>query len=129
MAKILKLKQKIGTLLHYKIKEIIGFLLLVIALFLIFLMTIINFFEVKNKEGYFRSTALNLDIWANVEFRTFWNNHLIKNKTNHPFGKQGETISSVLGKNLLTNNLTKKGKLLVYLLSKKHCIDAISNIP
>ena len=106
-------------------KQIIGFLLFILALVLIFLMTIINFFEVKNKEGYFRSTALNLDIWGNVEFRTFWNNHLIKEKTKNPFGIQGETISSVLGKNILTNNLTKNGKILVWILTKKHCLDAI----
>lgn len=89
-------------------------------------MTIVNFFEVKNKEGYFRSTALNLDIWGNVEFRTFWNNHLIKNKTLHPFGLPNETISSVLGKNILIYNLTNTGKVLVWILTKKHCIDAIT---
>jgi len=106
---------------------LIGFLLFILALVLIFLMTIVNFFEVKNKEGYFISTALNLDIWGNVEFRTFWNNHLIKNKIPNPFGLQGETISSVLGKNILTNNLTNTGKVLVWFLTKKHCIDAITN--
>lgn len=106
-------------------KQVIGFLLFVIALFLIFVMTIVNFYEVENKDGYFRSTALNLDIWGNVEFRTFWNNHLIKNKIPNPFGLQGETISSVLGKNILTNNLTRQGKLLVWILTEKHCLDAI----
>lgn len=106
-------------------KEIIGFLLFTLALILIFVMTIVNFFEVKNKKGYFRSTALNLDIWGNVEFRTFWNNHLIKNKTNDYFGKQGETISSVLGKNIKANNLSKTGKILVFILTKKHCLNAI----
>ena len=109
----------------YNMKEIIGFLLFIIALVLIFVITIVNFIEVKNKKGYFRSTALNLDIWGNVEFRTFWNNHLIKEKTPHPFGLQGETISSVLGKNILKNNLTNAGKVLVWILTKKHCIDAI----
>lgn len=104
---------------------IIGFILLVIALVLIFILIIVNFFEVENKEGYFRSTALNLDIWGNVEFRTFWNNHLIKDKTTNPFGLQGETISSVLGKNILTNNLTNSGKVIVWILTKKHCINAI----
>lgn len=108
------------------VKQVIGFLLFTIALILIFLMTIVNFFEVKNKEGYFRSTALNLDIWGNVEFRTFWNNHLIKEKTIHPFGLQGETISSVLGKNILIYNLTNTGKVLVWILTEKHCIDAIT---
>ena len=106
-------------------KEILGFLLFTLALVLIFLMTIVNFFEVKNKEGYFRSTALNLDIWGNIEFRTFWNNHLIKNKMPNPFGLENETISSVLGKNILTNNLTNSGKVIVWILTKKHCIDAI----
>lgn len=106
-------------------KEIIGFLLFIIALALIFLMTIVNFFEVKHKRGYFKSTAFNLDVWGNAEFRTFWNNHLIKDKTLHPFGLQGETISSVLGKNILTNNLTNTGKVLVWILTKKHCINAI----
>lgn len=104
---------------------LIGFLLFILALVLIFLMTIINFFEVKNKEGYFRSTALNLDIWGNVEFRTFWNNHLIKENINNPFGIQGETISSVLGKNIKANNLSKTGKILVFILTKKHCLNAI----
>ena len=107
-------------------KQIIGFLLFTIALILIFVMTIVNFFEVKHKKGYFRSTALNLDIWGNVEFRTFWNNHLIVEKTSHPFGLQGETISSVLGKNILIYNLTNTGKVLVWILTEKHCIDAIT---
>jgi hypothetical protein len=106
-------------------KEIIGFLLFTLALVLIFLMTIVNFFEVENKKGYFRSTALNLDVWGNVEFRTFWNNRLIKDKISYPFGLQGETVSSVLGKNILINNLTNAGKVLVWILTEKHCIDAI----
>ena len=107
-------------------KIIIEFILFVIALILIFLLTIVNFFEVKHKQGYFRSTAINLDIWGNVEFRTFWNNHLIKETLINPFGYQGETISSVLGKNILTNNLTNTGKVLVCILTKKHCLDAIN---
>lgn len=106
-------------------KQIIGFILVIIALVLIFILTIVNFFEVKHKKGYFRSTALNLDIWANKEFRTFWNNHLIKDKTTNPFGLENETISSVLGKNILTNNLTRQGKILVRILTEKHCLDAI----
>lgn len=109
-------------------KQIIGFLLFIVALVLIFILTIINFYEVENKNGYFRSTALNLDIWGNVEFRTFLNNHLIKDKTENPFGLENETISSVLGKNILTDNLTKQGKILVRILTEKHCLDAIKKI-
>ena len=33
---------------------IIGFILLIIALVLIFILTVVNFFEVENKEGYFK---------------------------------------------------------------------------
>lgn len=114
----------------YSIKTILAifieFLLLSFTLFIILLLSIVNFFEVENKSGYFRSTALNLDIWGNVEFRTFWNNHLLKEKNNDYFGKQGETISSVLGKNILKNNLTNTGKVLVWILTRKHCIDAIN---
>jgi hypothetical protein len=106
-------------------KEIIGFLLFIIALVLIFVLTIVNFFQVKHKRGYFRSTALNLDVWGNVEFRTFWNNHLIKENLSNPFGLQGETISSVLGKNIITKNLKNTGKVLVWILTEKHCINAI----
>jgi hypothetical protein len=109
-------------------KEVIGFLLFIIALILIFLMTIVNFFEVEHKKGYFRSTALNLDVWGNVEFRTFWNKRLIIDKTTYPFGLQGETISSVLGKNIITKNLTNTGKVLVWILTKKHCLDAIKKL-
>ena len=29
-----------------------------------------------NTKGYFRSTALSIDIWANFEFRTLWNTKL-----------------------------------------------------
>ena len=104
---------------------IIGFLLLLIALVLIFILTVVNFFIVKNKQGYFRSTAINLNMWGNVEFRTLWNKHLIKDSSFYPFGLQGEPISSVLGKNILINNLTNTGKVLVWILTEKHCIDSI----
>ncbi len=107
-------------------KQIIGFILVIVALILIFILTIVNFFIVDNKKDYFRSTALNLDAWANREFRTFWNKFLIKDKITNPFGSQGETISYVLGKNIINNNLTKTGKILVWMLTKKHCIDSIN---
>jgi len=51
-------------------------ILFLIAWILLLPITIINFIVVKNKKGYFRSTALNIDIFANREFRTLWNKTL-----------------------------------------------------
>ncbi len=102
-----------------------GFPLFVIALVLIFLLTMVNYWYVDNKKGYFRSTAKNLDVFGNREFRAFWNAVLIK-PDGYKFGKEGETLSSALGKNIQKGTLTKTGKVLVFILTKKHCIDAIN---
>ena len=99
-----------------------GCLLFVIAYILLLPLTVINYFTVRRR-GYFRDTALSLDAFANREFRATWNKWLIT-KEGYKFGKRGETISSVLGKNLLKNTLSKTGKILVFILSEKHCIDA-----
>ena len=101
----------------------LGFLLFIIAYVLYFPLTLINFLLVRNK-GYFRDSALTLDKLANREFRTLWNKTLIL-KDGIQFGNINETISSVLGKNILANKLTKTGKVLVWILTKKHCLDAI----
>lgn len=89
-------------------------------------MTIINFLVVWN-EGYFRSTALSIDIFANREFRASWNKFL-KKQEGYKFGKQGETISSALGKNQRDNTLTKLGKIICSILDfldKNHCKKSI----
>jgi hypothetical protein len=72
-----------------------GFILFVIALVLIFFLTIVNYWYVENKKGYFKSTAKNLDIFANREFRAFWNAVLIM-PDGYQFGKEGETLSSAI---------------------------------
>jgi hypothetical protein len=100
-----------------------GFLLFILAYILFLPLTILNWFLVK-KKGYFRQSALNLDVYANSEFRTLWNTTLQKN--GYKFGKAGETISSAIGKNIQNGTLTKTGKILVLILTKKHCIDAIN---
>ncbi|HSD07902.1 hypothetical protein [Flavobacterium sp.] len=103
----------------------IGFILFTVALILIFLLTIVNYWFVENKSGYFLSTARNLDVFANREFRAFWNK-VLRTENGYKFGYEGETISSALGKNLQAGTLTKTGKALVWILSKKHCLDAIN---
>jgi len=100
-------------------------ILFLIAWILLLPITIINFIVVKNKRGYFRSTALNIDIFANREFRTLWNKTL-KKDIGYNFGKEGETISSALGKNIHNNSLSTAGKILVFILTEKHCLEAIT---
>lgn len=101
-----------------------GFVLFIIAYILYLPLSIINFLVVKNKKGYFRSSAITIDKLANREFRTLWNKTLIQND-GYKFGKIEETISGVLGKNIQLKKLSKTGKVLVRILSEKHCINAI----
>ena len=102
-------------------------LLFIIAWILIPPLTVWNLIIVNQKygntKGYFRSTALSLDIWANFELRTLWNTKLRING-GYEFGKIGETITNALGKNERDNTLSKIGKLLVKILDfldKNHC--------
>ena len=106
-------------------------LLFVIAWILIPPLTVWNLIIVNRKygntKGYFRSTALSIDIWANREFRTLWNDKL-RIDSGYEFGREGETISSALGKNERDETLSKKGKLLVKILDfldKNHCKKSI----
>ena len=105
-------------------------ILLFITAYILYLpLTVINFFFVENKKGYFLSSAVNLDKFGNREFRTLLNKVLIIEK-GYQFGNINETISSVLGKNQRDNTLTKAGKVLVWILDKidkNHCYKSISN--
>ena len=109
-------------------------LLFVIAWILILPLTVWNLIVVYQKngsiKGYFRSTALSIDIWANFEFRTLWNTKL-RIDGGYEFGRTGETISSALGKNQRDKTLTKCGKILVAILDfldKNHCKKSIKEI-
>ena len=102
----------------------LGFLLFIIAYVLYLPLTLINFLLVRDK-GYFRDSAITLDKLANREFRTLWNKTLIKDY-GYKFGNIEETISAVLGYNIRQKTLTKTGKALVFILTEKHCLDAIA---
>ena len=108
-------------------KVIIHIILFLIAWLLLLPLTIINFFLVHDK-GYFLSTAKSLDVWANYEFRTLWNVALVLDG-GYQFGVKYETISSALGKNQYLKSLSKKGKILAFILDifeKNHCKNAIT---
>ena len=103
-------------------------ILFVIAYVLFLPLSIINWFFVKDKFGYFKSSAVNIDKFGNREFRTLFNKVLINDK-GHRFGSIEETISSVLGRNELKGTLSKTGKGLVWILDKidtDHCFKSIS---
>jgi hypothetical protein len=104
-----------------------GVLLFIIAYILFLPLTIINYLFVKNKKGYFRSSAISLDRFGNREFRTLFNKVLIL-ENGYPFGDIGETISSVLGKNERDKTLTKAGGMLVYILDKLDKGHALNSI-
>lgn len=74
--------------------------------------------------------AHTIDILGNIVCADLFNITLIKHN-GYRFGVKTETISSVLGKNKLTNTLTRTGLLLANLLDsidKNHCIKSIQNI-
>ena len=105
-----------------------GLILYIIAYLLFLPLTIFNALNVK-KKGYFKDTAINIDRFGNREFRFSLNKYLITEKSPDRFGNIEETISSVLGKNQLSNNLTTLGKLLCWVLDKiekNHCIKSIN---
>lgn len=66
---------------------------------------------------YFFVCAKAIDQLGNVMCQDMFNSILIKDDT-QPFGDEDETISSVLGRNYETNNLTSLGKALVWILDK-----------
>jgi hypothetical protein len=111
-----------------------GILLYFIAIILYLPLTIINTILVLNKYGwkfktiddYFFQTAVDIDKFANRNFRTLWNQTLQKN--GYQFGDERETVSSALGKNKRDNTLTQTGKILCDLLDRldeNHCIKSI----
>ena len=109
----------------------LNFLLFIFAWLLIPPLTVWNLIVVNKKygntKGYFRSTALSIDIWGNREFCTLWNSRLII-EGGYQFGREGETISSALGKNKLMGTLTKEGNKLANILDKidtNHCIKSM----
>ena len=109
----------------------INIILFLVAWILVLPVTLLNLYSVKTEygttKGYFKSTALSIDIWGNREFRTLWNSRLII-EGGYQFGREGETISSALGKNERDKTLTNCGKILVAILDfldENHCENSI----
>ena len=87
------------------------------------------FGKVKTLQIYFIEVALALDNAGNVIMQHLLNDTLlVKNPHTYLFGNKKETISSVIGKNHLTNTLSPLGKSLNTFLSfidKDHSLNSI----
>ena len=116
----------------------LNFLLFLFAWLLIPPLTVWNSIIVNRKygntEGYFRGTALSIDIWAKTEFRTLWKEYLFQDDWEYLVGYDWlsqETLSSMLGKCQRDGKEKPKGKLLIKILDfldENHCKNSIKNI-
>ena len=116
-----------------------SFLLFAIAFVLLVTTTPIGFFyallrqlfvgKIKTLQIYFIEVALSLDNAGNVIMQHLLNDTLlIKNTNTYQFGNKKETISSVIGKNHLTNTLSPLGKALnsfLNFIDKDHSLNSI----
>jgi hypothetical protein len=97
--------------------------------FLYALLRQLFFGKAKTLQIYFIEVALALDNAGNVIMQHLLNDTLlIKNQHTYLFGNKKETISSVIGKNHLTNTLSPLGKALNTFLSfidKDHSLNSI----
>ena len=75
-----------------------------------------------------KRTAISIDVFANIEASELFNDTLIKTG-GYKFGNKQETISSVLGKNQVTNTLTRVGtglRIILDWIEPGHCLLAIN---
>ena len=86
--------------------------------------------SVNSLSVYFLELALALDNAGNVLMQHVLNDTLlIKNKKTYLFGNKMETISSVIGKNLLSHSLSPTGLALnafLHWLDKDHSLNSIN---
>ena len=116
-----------------------SFILFGIAFVLLVTTTPIGFFyallrqlfvgKIKTLQIYFIEVALSLDNAGNVIMQHLLNDTLlVKNTSTYLFGNKKETISSVIGKNHLTNTLSPLGKALnsfLNFIDKDHSLNSI----
>lgn len=79
---------------------------------------------------YFYRIGMAVDELGNVVCSHLFNDTLIHKSTGYHFGLDGETVSSVLGKNVQRGTLRVSGRLLNFLLNliqKSHAVLSINN--
>ncbi len=99
---------------------VINILLVGLALALFVPLYIVNLVIVwvrrRDLAGFFRSTALSIDHYANYEFRTLFNAVLIKTDAPVKFGNFYQSISYVLAVNKGWAMLTETGRWVVWIV-------------
>ena len=82
----------------------------------------------KASSNYFFECALAVDVLGNVMGQHIWN-FIFITKDGYQFGKRGESMSSVFGKNQITLTTIYLGKFMVKVLDlfqKDHCLISIT---
>ena len=115
----------------------IEFLLLFIALTLMFVIVpIASVYKIikalihrntRELKVWFYGTARTIDIFGNVVAADLFSDTLIK-KGGYRFGRRGETISSVIGKNYLDGTLTRLGsglRKILDFIDPDHSVNSI----
>lgn len=110
----------------------IAFILLVTTAPIGFVYTLVRqivLLKIRWLSIYFTEVAIALDAAGNVMMQHLLNDMLlIKKESTYYFGNKKETISSVLGKNELTNTLSGIGKVLnafLNLIDNGHALNSI----
>lgn len=122
----------IGLLL-FIIAVSLGSILLPLGFFYMFinlLLTLSLKACIKRYNDYLFAISYMIDLLANVVCSELFNDFLIIKDSIHKFGNIRETISYVLGKNLLAGTLTKEGKWLQQILDRideSHCIKSVEH--
>ena len=83
--------------------------------------------SISRLSHYFLTIALSIDQLGNVILAPLFNQIMIK-RNGYKFGDEDETISYVLGRNQITETLSKLGNLLANLLDfidKNHCAKTV----
>jgi hypothetical protein len=84
----------------------------------------------SNADRKFLLMAVGFDMYGNVVCAELFNALLITSASTHKFGRWGETISYVIGVNLLSGTLSKTGRALNAVLDffdKGHAKKAVEN--
>lgn len=121
------------------LKTLVWFFLMIVSLVLLTVLSIPMFLASlffkklllnNNLKNYLKRITITIDILGNVICGGVFNKLFLKNKlTTKKFGKMHETVSYVIGLNLVDGNLNHLGVLVVILLNAiddNHCLKAIS---
>lgn len=104
-----------------------GIILFAISLVLTFVFAPIGLLFGFWQKDYLVNCALSIDQTGNVIMSKLFDKILLKRHQNH-FGDPDQTISYVIGRNYIDNNLTPLGRAIRFILDfieENHCLNAV----